>query len=166
MINYIFLQESLKESGMSFSDYIALLALLCSIVAPIIIYRTNKKDSIIDVYWMREYFIPQFSNVLFPFLSESPGKFTEYMNLNPDASTAKALFYREYALGLLNRLEDSIIILGVESPELQKKISSLLNEFQDSMMGIEDRDDYFKHMKKFSSGAIKEIQRYQKGEFN
>lgn len=149
---YYFIQQA-KNDSISISDVCAIAALLISIAIPIYNNFTAKRNAIKETFWMREVLIPQFSEILFTFIKESPGKFK--------SSGGLGSFYSNYALDVINSLRLSSLILGVSSEKLKTRIQNHIGDFENNMMAISDSDEYIDLLSKFSKNIVEEIQKAQ-----
>lgn|GEM_PF-6350335 len=151
---YLMIQQA-KDDSFSVSDFCAIAAIIISILAPIISSYFSKRNAVKETFWMREVLIPQFTEILFIFIKESPDKF---MN-----SSSLGQFYQNYALGVMNSLRASSRVLGVTSDELMEKIQYHIGDFEDNVMNVSNSDEYLILVSDFSRNIVLEIQQAQFG---
>lgn len=149
---YVYVCQAAKDGSFSISDIFAFLAIVISIAVPVITNKITKRNSVKETFWMREILIPQFTDILFKFVKESPSKIID----------GKNKFYAEYALDVINSLRDSALVLGVASKDLKNSIEREIDEFENKMMNVSE-SEYTDLLCEFSRKLVKAIQDAQFG---
>lgn len=96
--------------------------------------KKNKRDSVNDLFWLREVIFPNVINHALSLVNCGPTKFREN---NSDAEQ----FVRNYYLEMTNTLRDRCIVATVISNEFKDEVESIIDDLDDSINDIDNEED-------------------------
>ncbi|WP_428614247.1 hypothetical protein [Pseudoalteromonas sp.] len=95
--------------------------------------KRNKKDSVNDLFWLREVIFPNIIGHTLSFVNDSPSKYKE------NGSDSEE-FFKNYYLEMANTLRDRCIVVTVVSSEFRDRIEYIIDELDASVSDVDDED--------------------------
>ncbi|WP_138973937.1 MULTISPECIES: hypothetical protein [Pseudoalteromonas] len=96
--------------------------------------RKNKRDSVNDLFWLREVIFPNVINHSLELVNSGPSKYREN-NSDPEQ------FFRNYYLGMANTLRDRCIVATVISEEFKDEVETIIDDLDALIPEVRNEDE-------------------------